>query len=88
MEVGKDTGDIIGLGIGGNMMVEGEGGKSIFDSLRCGRSESASLRDAEGPFGTSVKGTRDMKPGAWRGGKACGRANTHWLERRPKRPPK
>jgi hypothetical protein len=25
MEVGKDTGDIMGLGIGGNMMVEGGG---------------------------------------------------------------
>ena len=60
-QVGKNTADTIGLGTGENMMVRGV--VVIFSSFRSGRSESASLGDAEVPFGTSVKGQRDMKPG-------------------------
>ena len=41
-----------------------EGMALFLTPFRSGRSESASLGDAEGPFGTSFKGTRDMKPGA------------------------
>ena len=52
-QVGKDTADIMGLGTGEDMMV-GEGGLSFLAPIRSGRSESASLGDAEGPFGTSV----------------------------------
>ena len=65
MEVGKDTADTMGLGTGKNMMVEGR--RLFLTPFRSGcsdRSGSASLGDAEGPFGTSVKGgTRDLKLG-------------------------
>ena len=61
----RKTADTMGLGTGGNMMVPGRGGEqwSFLAPFRSGRSESASLGDAEGPFETSVKGQRDMKPG-------------------------
>ena len=62
-QVGKDTADTMGLGTGEDMMVGERGGGSFLAPIRSGRSESASLGDAEGPFGTSVKGQRDMKPG-------------------------
>ena len=35
----------------------------ILSPFRSGRSESASLGDAEGLFETSVRGQRDMTPG-------------------------
>ena len=60
-QVGKDTADTMGLGTGENMMVGGRW--SFLAPFRSGRSESALLDDAEGPFGTSVKGQKDMKPG-------------------------
>ena len=61
-QVGKDTANMMGLGTGEDMMV-GEGRWSFLAPICSGRSESASLGDAEGPFGTSAKGQRDMKPG-------------------------
>ena len=60
-QVGKDMADTMGLGTGEDIMV-GEGGLSFLAPICSGCSESASLGDVEGPFGTSVKGQRDMKP--------------------------
>jgi len=57
----KDTADTMGLGTGEDMVVGGWW--SFLAPIRSGRSKSASLGDAEGPFGTSVKGQRDMKTG-------------------------
>lgn len=65
IEVGKNIADIIRLRTRENIMVEGR--RLFFTSFRYGRSdrsESASLGDAKGLFGTSVKGgTRDIKLG-------------------------
>ena len=52
-QVGKDTADTMGLGTGEDMMV-GEGGWSFLAPFCSSHSESASLGDAEGPFGTSI----------------------------------
>ena len=59
-QVGKDTANTMGLGTEEDMMVEGWW--SFLAPIHSGCSESASLGDAEGPFGTSIKGQRDMKP--------------------------
>ena len=60
-QVGKDMADTMGLGTGEDMMVGGGG--SFLAPICSSRSKSTSLGDVEGPFGTSVKGQRDMKPG-------------------------
>ena len=62
-QVGKDMADTMGLGTGEDMMVGGGGGGSFLAPIHSSRSKSTSLGDVEGPFGTSVKGQRDMKPG-------------------------
>ena len=59
-QVGKDTANTMGLGTEEDMMVEEWW--SFLAPIHSGCSESASLGDAEGPFGTSIRGQRDMTP--------------------------
>ena len=52
---------------------------SFLAPIHSGCSESASLGDAGGPFGTKCQRTKGNEIQSWHEGKACGCVNTHYV---------